>query len=105
MVIWLQSKIFRLILRIAERLSWLRYRLKNNCSGQNILKGLFVLMLVMFILLFLRSILKPRVVRVQERLIREITRVGEDESLPDEEAAIPLDQAGPTDRTGIGRTA
>jgi flagellar M-ring protein FliF len=59
-----------------------------------ILKGAFVLLLVLFLLLFLRSILKPRVVRVQERLIREITRVTEDELVPGEEAAIPLDQAG-----------
>lgn len=59
-----------------------------------ILKGGFVLLLVLFLLLFLRSILKPRVVRVQERLIREITRVTEDELMPGEEAAIPLDQAG-----------
>jgi flagellar M-ring protein FliF len=59
-----------------------------------ILKGGFVLLLVLFLLLFLRSILKPRVVRVQERLIREITRVAEEEPLPGEEAAIPLEQVG-----------
>ena len=59
-----------------------------------ILKGGFVLLLVLFLLLFLRSILKPRVVRVQERLIREITRVAEEEALPGEEAAIPLEQVG-----------
>lgn len=57
-------------------------------------KGLVVLLIVLFLLLFLRSILKPRVVRVQERLIREITRVGESDVLPEDEAAIPLDQAG-----------
>jgi flagellar M-ring protein FliF len=57
-------------------------------------KGLVVLLIVIFLLLFLRSILKPRVVRVQERLIREITRVGEAEVGPSEEAAIPLDQVG-----------
>jgi flagellar M-ring protein FliF len=57
-------------------------------------KGLVVLLIVIFLLLFLRSILKPRVVRVQERLIREITRVGESEAVPTEEAAIPLDQVG-----------
>lgn len=57
-------------------------------------KGLVVLLIVVFLLLFLRSILKPRVVRVQERLIREITRVGEAEAVPTEEAAIPLDQVG-----------
>ena len=57
-------------------------------------KGLVVLLLVIFLLLFLRSILKPRVVRVQERLIREITRVGEADLGSAEEAAIPLDQAG-----------
>lgn len=57
-------------------------------------KGLVVLLIVIFLLLFLRSILKPRVVRVQERLIREITRVGEAEVGPNEEAAIPLDQVG-----------
>jgi flagellar M-ring protein FliF len=60
----------------------------------NLMKGVFVLLLVIFLLLFLRSILKPRVVRVQERLIREITRVGEEEAGAGEEAAIPLDQAG-----------
>ncbi len=59
-----------------------------------VLKGAFVLVLVLFLLLLLRSILKPRVVRVQERLIREITRVAEEEGLPGEEAAIPIDQAG-----------
>jgi len=59
-----------------------------------ILKGGFVLLLVLFLLLFLRSILQPRVVRVQERLIREITRVAEEEALPGEEAAIPLEQVG-----------
>jgi flagellar M-ring protein FliF len=57
-------------------------------------KGGIVLLIVIFLLLFLRSILKPRVVRVQERLIREITRVGEAEAGPTEEAAIPLDQVG-----------
>jgi flagellar M-ring protein FliF len=57
-------------------------------------KGLVVLLIVIFLLLFLRSILKPRVVRVQERLIREITRVGEGDMIAGEEAAIPLDQAG-----------
>lgn len=57
-------------------------------------KGLVVLLIVIFLLLFLRSILKPRVVRVQERLIREITRVGEQEAGSIEEAAIPLDQVG-----------
>lgn len=57
-------------------------------------KGLVVLLVVIFLLLFLRSILKPRVVRVQERLIREITRVGEAEAGTTEEAAIPLDQVG-----------
>jgi flagellar M-ring protein FliF len=57
-------------------------------------KGVVVLLSVIFLLLFLRSILKPRVVRVQERLIREITRVGEAEVGPGEEAAIPLDQVG-----------
>lgn len=57
-------------------------------------KGLVVLLIVVFLLLFLRSILKPRVVRVQERLIREITRVGEAEAGTTEEAAIPLDQVG-----------
>jgi flagellar M-ring protein FliF len=60
----------------------------------NLMKGVFVTLLVLFLLLFLRSILKPRVVRVQERLIREITRVGEEEAGTSEEAAIPLDQAG-----------
>lgn len=59
-----------------------------------LLQGALVLALVIVVLLFLRSILKPRVVRVQERLIREITRVGEEEALTTEEAAIPLDQAG-----------
>jgi flagellar M-ring protein FliF len=59
-----------------------------------ILRGGFVILLVLFLLLFLRSILKPRVVRVQERLIREITRVNEEEGLPGEEAAIPLEQVG-----------
>jgi flagellar M-ring protein FliF len=59
-----------------------------------VLRGGFVLLLVLFLLLFLRSILKPRVVRVQERLIREITRIAEDEALPGEEAAIPLEQVG-----------
>lgn len=57
-------------------------------------KGIVVLLIVVFLLLFLRSILKPRVVRVQERLIREITRVGEAEVGSGEEAAIPLDQVG-----------
>jgi len=57
-------------------------------------KGLIVLLIVIVLLLFLNSILKPRVVRVQERLIREITRVGESDSVPGEEAAIPLDQVG-----------
>src|SRR6185369_6089438 len=57
-------------------------------------KGIVVLLIVIFLLLFLRSILKPRVVRVQERLIREITRVGEQEGGAIEEAAIPLDQVG-----------
>ena len=57
-------------------------------------KGVVVLLIVVFLLLFLRSILKPRVVRVQERLIREITRVGESEVGSTEEAAIPLDQVG-----------
>ena len=57
-------------------------------------KGIVVLLIVVFLLLFLRSILKPRVVRVQERLIREITRVGEQEGGAIEEAAIPLDQVG-----------
>jgi flagellar M-ring protein FliF len=50
-------------------------------------KGVVVLLIVIFLLLFLRSILKPRVVRVQERLIREITRVGESEVGSTEEAA------------------
>ncbi|MES2201113.1 MAG: flagellar basal-body MS-ring/collar protein FliF [candidate division FCPU426 bacterium] len=40
----------------------------------NLMKGVFVLLLVIFLQLVLRSILKPRVVRVQERLIREIGR-------------------------------
>ncbi len=57
-------------------------------------KGIVILLIVIFLLLFLRSILKPRVVRVQERLIREITRVGEQEAGATEEAAIPLDQVG-----------
>jgi flagellar M-ring protein FliF len=57
-------------------------------------KGIVILLIVVFLLLFLRSILKPRVVRVQERLIREITRVGEQEGGGAEEAAIPLDQVG-----------
>jgi flagellar M-ring protein FliF len=57
-------------------------------------KGVVILLIVIFLLLFLRSILKPRVVRVQERLIREITRVGEQEAAGTEEAAIPLDQVG-----------
>jgi flagellar M-ring protein FliF len=60
----------------------------------NIASAALVLVIFTMILLFLRSILKPRVVRVQERLIREITRVGEEEALGAEEAAIPLDQAG-----------
>ncbi|HTB22093.1 MAG TPA: flagellar basal-body MS-ring/collar protein FliF [bacterium] len=57
-------------------------------------KGIVVLLIVVFLLFFLNSILKPRVVRVQERLIREITRVGETEAGVGEEAAIPLDQVG-----------
>lgn len=57
-------------------------------------KGIVVLLIVVVLLLFLNSILKPRVVRVQERLIREITRVGESDVTPGEEAAIPLDQVG-----------
>ena len=57
-------------------------------------KGIVVLLIVVFLLFFLNSILKPRVVRVQERLIREITRVGESEAGVGEEAAIPLDQVG-----------
>jgi flagellar M-ring protein FliF len=57
-------------------------------------KGLIVLLIVIFLLFFLNSILKPRVVRVQERLIREITRVGESDAVSSEEAAIPLDQVG-----------
>jgi flagellar M-ring protein FliF len=57
-------------------------------------KGVVVLLIVVVLLLFLNSILKPRVVRVQERLIREITRVGESDVTPGEEAAIPLDQVG-----------
>jgi flagellar M-ring protein FliF len=64
-------------------------------------KGLVVLLIVVFLLLFLRSILKPRVVRVQERLIREITRVGEAEAVPTEEAAIPLDQVGRPTETAL----
>jgi flagellar M-ring protein FliF len=62
-------------------------------------KGIVVLLIVLFLLFFLNSILKPRVVRVQERLIREITRVGETEAGVGEEAAIPLDQVGrPSDQ-------
>jgi flagellar M-ring protein FliF len=57
-------------------------------------KGIVVLLIVVFLLIFLNSILKPRVVRVQERLIREITRVGEADGVSAEEAAIPLDQVG-----------
>jgi flagellar M-ring protein FliF len=65
----------------------------------NIGTAALVLVIMTMILLFLRSILKPRVVRVQERLIREITRVGEEEAGAGEEAAIPLDQAGrPTEQ-------
>jgi len=60
----------------------------------NIGQAALILVIMIMILLFLRSILKPRVVRVQERLIREITRVGEEEAGTSEEAAIPLDQAG-----------
>jgi len=62
-------------------------------------KGIIVLLIVVFLLFFLNSILKPRVVRVQERLIREITRVGESEAGVDGESAIPLDQVGrPTEQ-------
>jgi flagellar M-ring protein FliF len=65
----------------------------------NIGTAALILVIMMMILLFLRSILKPRVVRVQERLIREITRVGEEELGSGDEAAIPLDQAGrPSDQ-------
>lgn len=60
----------------------------------NIGTAALILVIMTMVLLFLRSILKPRVVRVQERLIREITRVGEEEAGSSEEAAIPLDQAG-----------
>ncbi len=57
-------------------------------------KGFVVILVVVALLLFLNSILKPRVVRVQERLIREITRVGDAGAGVGEEAAIPLDQMG-----------